>query len=78
MRKFNKYFILQQVETRLSYKYVTTYRQVMIMPRIDFCAIAKESFDNKLIAVVVQIIRDTAPELIDCPLKVREHTLKFL
>lgn len=62
----NNFFF--QLESKLFYKYGVIYREVMHSPRFEWCRIAKLGNDNKLIAQMLTIIRDSAPQIIhECP-----------
>lgn len=66
---FNVNLIRLQVDAQLLFKYGTIYREVLHMEKIEICELTKYA-TNKLVAQIMDLIMDNAPELIHpCPYK---------
>jgi len=58
-----------KVEARLEFKYGTVYREVIRLPKIVWCYMMNsDSFANKILSQLIDIIRETAPQVLHkCP-----------
>lgn len=51
---------LIQVEVKLLYKYVTIYRVVMHLPRLDWCKMMEDDSKNKMFWQLIQVMKNSA------------------
>lgn len=66
------YHFLLQMKGKLFYKYGAAYREIMGFPAIDACSLVKNAPDNKVLGMLIALIRDSMPGVIHpCPYNVR-------
>lgn len=67
----------------LYFKYLTTYRQVLFIPKYNVCEIHRllakaEVFPNKMVEAYIQMMKASAPDLIhECPYSVRKSPFEI-
>lgn len=78
VRTFTKLLVFsnifcEQIQGRLLYRYGLVYREVIVTPKVEVCAllhqiVSKEAIGNKVVYAATKFIVDTYPQMIhECP-----------